>query len=94
MIPQRMVCPYCQKTHFRNAAYRWGEFCSKGHYLQFTAERKRLTEAKIERAAQMYPNQKRAAEAIGISYTHFRRVVKRLDLRSSFPARGGAATWA
>ena len=47
----------------------------------------------LQRVVRMYPNQKRAAEALGVSYVRFRRVLKRYNLRDTFPAPGGCATW-
>lgn len=93
--PLQLVCPACGKLHKRCASWRYGDYCSRKCYFAMPFPRRPdIKVADLERVCRMYLTQKRAAEAIGVSYRQFRRVVHKLNLNHHFPLRYGAASWA
>ena len=88
-------CPVCGKRYRRHDSGRRGAFCSDlcQNSVPFP-RRPQIRWQDVERVIGMYTTQKRAAEALGVSYVRFRRFVQSEGLRQHFPALGGAATWA
>lgn len=88
-------CPVCNARYRRHDSGRRGAFCSDTcRYSIPFPRRPQIGWEDVRRVVVMYPTQKSAAKALGLSYVRFRRFVKSEGLRQYFPVPGGAAAWA
>lgn len=92
-VVETVVCRNCGKRfkpHDGRALY-----CSYDCYkaMPFPRQQPDLTVEKLKRTCRMYFTQKRAAEALRVSYAQFQRAIKKHNLAHCFPLKYGQASW-
>lgn len=92
--PNRCTCPNCEKITVRPASWQWDDYCSVSCYQSMPFPRLKISVGDIVKISQKVHNQQIAADLLGVSYSQFRRVVSKLNLRHCFPAWGGGAKFA